>query len=416
MHPALEPSNLDRLTKGLRTRAKAAIAGSADQRLQFVLLLTKKMSDWPSEDLPLLLPIFGIILDPTNIDTALNQLDSPTVQPDSDVRVVGALFSLRGIQLLMARDAVPSEVLGELWTLMWPWMEFMDEHRDFLPTIDLLAAAPRHSLFMSLIGMFLADVHVASLIHTSPGVCAVVGSGWLHLTKTKSDPDELAKIYQFLELWFAEREWTAASFDALVMGSGGTRNDLALHIIAPVLRSLPRLDTMVTDHTVFNIGAVFNFVGHTTGVFGRRGDPAFRDELLSLGIVTALTAVARVFALSNLSTAWNELEKIFHILVDYLSSFPLHVRMLESVRSGLLSTILACGCARNIDETRTPLVKLLRNILPASTVYRSVVWHLQTYLTNMGGTRSCCDFGRPRCCRALEIVSGIGGTAAPTFG
>ncbi|KAF7341838.1 MYND-type domain-containing protein [Mycena sanguinolenta] len=374
MHPSLELSILDRIPMPFRIRAKGAVAGSAEDRLAFVVFSCQKMPDMSPEHLTFILPVLFAILEPDFLKIVPNELDSAVVPFDTGVRVTGILVTLRAISEILGRKGVPSGAYSDLWTRIWPWIELLDDH-ETIQTIDFLPAERGYRLYTSLIYSFLRNDEATEAVYTSSGVCAVVGRAWNYAVITRDDT-ELAKIHQLLECWFTRRGWSRNSFEELVIAAGG-RRDLGAIVLAPVLRLLHTLGVKMTDDAICSLSALFNFVRHTTGVAGAQCDSAFRETLLSLGVVEALTSVSRVFAESRLSIAWDKLGPVFRTLVDYVSSFPCHKWLAQSIRAGLFSLIFFCGSRRHIEATRPSLMKLLQVLLPASSVYRSVLTELR---------------------------------------
>lgn len=104
--------------------------------------------------------------------------------------------------------------------------------------------------------------------------------------------------------------------------------------------------------------------------------PEFHAALLSHGIATALTTVCRALSHSALEVAEIQLKGFLWALADNLGVFPRHRWITESLRAGLLPAIFSCGAGRHIERTGKILVRLLHDILPASTVYHSVLSQL----------------------------------------
>ncbi|KAJ6506823.1 hypothetical protein C8R45DRAFT_1176165 [Mycena sanguinolenta] len=397
MHPTFDLSNLDLLPHPFRTPAKVAIAasGSAEERAGFIMglaiLVCDKIPDMPQENLSLVLPVFPVTLDPALLRTVPNQLDSGIVPHDTRLRVFGMIFTVRATALLLARDAVPLAALGDLWTLIWSWMKLLEKRHDvvqavqadIVQTFQLRSGGYLRSVITSVFGLLLKYDQMVRLMHVSPGVCAVVGRERHRLAKTSPHEADLYRVYQFLERWFTRVGWSPASFEELVLTSGGAREDLAVLVLKPVFTFLLAPDAAVNmrDQTVHTLGALFNFVGHTTGVFREHCDSAFRQALLSHGVIIALTEVSQLFITSGLPTADEEVIRVFYTLVDYQFSFPCHKWIAASISSGLLHIIYVCA-SRLIEGTRSPLYELLR-LLSASSVHRSVLSQMERYLAIM---------------------------------
>ncbi|KAF7341839.1 hypothetical protein MSAN_02039400 [Mycena sanguinolenta] len=260
MHPSLKLSNLDRLPDELRVRAKAAAGGSAEERAHFAMRFVPHLPpDVPLESLPFLLPVFCAILDLSLLDTVSNQLDSPIMTGDAHLRTVGIFCTLRAILALMEHHAIPSAALGDLWTLIWPWMELLDRHHDTVRTLHFLPDVYMHTIFIPLIiGILHKHPQASQSMHATPRLCGVIGKGWVQMLRAANfTKPELGGIYHFLGIWFSETECSPAAFDELVIGVGGTHRDLVALIFELMSRFLPTPDAPLTAETISCLGALF---------------------------------------------------------------------------------------------------------------------------------------------------------------
>ncbi|KAJ6586006.1 hypothetical protein B0H19DRAFT_1228164 [Mycena capillaripes] len=156
---------------------------------------------------------------------------------------------------------------------------------------------------------------------------------------------------------------------------------LASVVVSHINRALPSPDSAVTHQTIFHLVGIVYIVASET-VTGHR-DLALRDALLSHGIITALTTVCRALSRSTLPIVEIELRGLLSALVDHLCSFPRHRWITESLRAGLLHAVFTCATGPHLEEIWTSLEDILRDILPASTVYHSVLLQLRVSFAEM---------------------------------
>ncbi|KAJ6506824.1 hypothetical protein C8R45DRAFT_922986 [Mycena sanguinolenta] len=142
------------------------------------------------------------------LDTMSNQLDSPIMTDETETR-------LRAVEIFYTFP------LGDMWTLMWPWMELLDRHHD---TLHSLSPEDMHTIFIPLIvGILHKYRQVSRSMHATPRLCYVIGKEWVQLLQT-ANFNALESIYRLLSIWFSNRNCRPTSFDELVIGVGCLSN------------------------------------------------------------------------------------------------------------------------------------------------------------------------------------------------
>ncbi|KAJ6526651.1 hypothetical protein B0H19DRAFT_1196718 [Mycena capillaripes] len=374
----------------LKKCASAVASGSAEE----VWPLVDGIDATSSQYLPFITPALYASPDPVEIPTILEWLDSSTPFVHfAAIRSVIArtLIALRGLSDLGFRKAIPVGAHVDLWLRTWPWIEFLDQYRDHLPGCDSILPAPtRYQLFVSLFRFFRENDEADKLIDSCVGSCAVVGRAWCILLDAE-DGEGFSDVCHFIGLWFRQDEWRLDIFEELLTGVGGSRMALASLVVAHINRVHPTPDSAVTRKTVFNLVGVVFFVKKVSGEW----DAAFRDALLAQGIVTALTIVSRVLSASTSSipAVETELKGFFSSLVELLTCFPRQRWIKESLQAGLLPAVFSCAASRHLEVTYDSLDDLLRDILPASTVYYSVLSQLRVSLVDLGDRDARSAFG-----------------------
>ncbi|KAJ6506810.1 hypothetical protein C8R45DRAFT_970620 [Mycena sanguinolenta] len=279
---------------------------------------------------------------------------------------------------------IPSTALVDLWERVGPWIVFLDEYRDHLPGSDTLPPDTRYALFVSFLRFMRKNDKVDQLIDESLALCVVVGRAWHHLSSSEDEEKGLHFVSDFLVRWFKRTSWNAAAFEGLVIGAG-SRRKLASLVVTRFNRCLPSADSPVTDDVVSLLLGATYLVGHSCEAVRGVCDPAFRDALLSQGLITALTTVSGALSRSGLTIPVAEiiLKGLFAALVEYLALFPRRTGIIEALRAGLLPAAFACATPAHIEVTRGSLLELLGDILPASTIYYSVLSQLRVSVVQM---------------------------------
>ncbi|KAF8209629.1 hypothetical protein K438DRAFT_235221 [Mycena galopus ATCC 62051] len=383
MHPSLKLSNLSRLPPFLKRRATAAASGSAEEALALAIGL----ADIAPSNLLLLLPVFYALLDATQIPGIFNHLDSSStrIQDDIRVRIAQILFHLRAIAQIETRVTIPLAVFMDLWIHIGPWIEFLDEYRDHLPGLDVLSPVTRYSMFLSLLRFMRRDGRVSHLINTSVALCVVVGRAWHHLIH--ANETNLENVSHFLASLFEASPRDVPAFEGLVAGAGGTCVDLALLVVSHLNRVVPSPDSIITEQHALLFCGVEHLVVRANGSedAGPVWGTAFRDALLSHGIIPTLMTASRVLSqpTTKLHIAEKRLKGFLTHAIDFMCSFPCSKWIRVALRAGLLPAIFACGTAHHIEATRDLLVVLLQYVLPTSMVYHSVLSQLRISLVEV---------------------------------
>ncbi|KAF7342925.1 MYND-type domain-containing protein [Mycena sanguinolenta] len=376
MHPSLNVSNFSRLPPFLRKRAVAAASGSQED----ALALLKDVTDVAPNYRPFLLPVIYTVLNPARIPMILSRFDSSgSASINSDI--LATRFCLGGLLRLRQSKAIPIGAFADLWTVVWPWIEFLDEYEESLG-VDMAPAMARYEVLVSLIRFLHDDESAMQLIDSTPGVHVVVARAWSYFVIHGPETGMSNVSYFIARLWKNPTTWDSAAFDELIVGAGGTRMDLASVVVSHLKRVLPHPYSRVTRDTVFYLVPIaYLVINHQ--------DPPFRDALSLCGIVTALTTSAQALCRSTLDDAAMPLKPLFSALMQQISSFP-PIWVTEALRAGLLEIVFTPHHRKAIYQALTALV---RNILPAATVYQSALLQLSTSLAQVRHRNPDTTFG-----------------------
>ncbi|KAJ7670064.1 hypothetical protein DFH06DRAFT_1179916, partial [Mycena polygramma] len=345
-----------------------------------LLSLIEGISDIPRAYLPSILPVFYANLDPAEITPILAHVERHTISTRTSC-----------VFLVMPFKAVPSAAFPDIWARVWPWIEFLDEYRNHVPGVELLPETERYSLYMALLDFLGGNSLENRLTDTTVGSYVVAGRAWRCLIHAEEDRG-FAHVCHFLAAGLLRSDkWDSRPFEELVMGAGGTWRDLAWLVVTHIERVIPRV---IADHTVHHLGAILHLAGNI-----REGEwnPAFQSALLAEGIVTALTTASLGLSSSPLAAVEMEIgfKGIALGLTTHLISYPRRRWITESLRAGLLPTVFSTAAARHEENVGLWLRELLEEILPAATVYHSVLSQLRLSLADVGDRDATAFFDDP---------------------
>jgi hypothetical protein len=322
------------------------------------------------------------------LDLPLSVEDIETLR----LRISQIDLSLLAIATMLSVGQIPSPAFLDLWPRIWQWIEFRDTYQDHLPTpLDFKSNVSRYATYMQIFRWFARIPQVGVLITTTPGVYTVVGRAWAHLIDQPGDEgfDDCCK---YLGHWFTSNTWAHTVFEELVSGAGGTRHHLASVILAHLKRVIPTPHYDMTEESVIRLMGPLYI---TRQIMAGDWDVPFRHTLLSRGIITALTSVLCSVGRSTHPIAMLQTKGFLVSLVSGLMSSPAHPRITESLRAGLLPAILSCGSIDTENETTDLLVEVLRDILPGSTVYHSILLQLELSLSEVREVKAETMLARP---------------------
>ncbi|KAJ6462609.1 hypothetical protein C8R45DRAFT_1108255 [Mycena sanguinolenta] len=283
----------------------------------------------------------------------------------------------------MRRSAIPSEAVMDWWMRAAPWIEFLDEYREYLFGLETFPPSTLYAMFIRFLRCMRENGRndqVGRLMDTSLGVCIVVARAWHHLVNAEDDKDGLLNVAYFLVHRRESNEgWDTASLHALLAGAGGpTGMSFASFLVSHFRRLVPRSDSTIASDTPSLLYAATSLLCFKGAV---EGADAFDDALLSLGFGTTLTTVAQALRHGPAGTAHPILNMLVFVLMFYLSASSQNTgrQITDSSRAGLLPAIIFKTTFPG--EVPDPFLdSLLRTILPASTAHHSVLSQLRISL------------------------------------
>ncbi|KAJ6479103.1 hypothetical protein C8R45DRAFT_359051 [Mycena sanguinolenta] len=342
-----------------KARAAAATFGSEEETVAFV----NGLPDVDPRHLPHLMPVVYIGLSTSPIRQILPRFDSSGwASIKGDIARVHS--SMYGLMYLGVSQLINPGARVHLWERLWPWIRFLDEYEESLRGDDLLPVTMRYVRFVTVIRLLHVDESTKQLIDSSPGLYVVLGRAWRHLISV--NPDGMAHVSYFLGTLFQHTNWNLATFDELIVGTGGTRMDLASIAVSHLQDVIPSPDCPVTDEIASSLFGVLHIVSN-------HKDTQFEDALVSSGIIASLTVASRALCGKALLAATVHLKICFGSLVSKIASAPL-ICLPQSLRAGLLEILFTSQAVSPL------LISLLKDVIAPASVYHSVLIQLRTSL------------------------------------
>ncbi|KAJ7652639.1 hypothetical protein B0H17DRAFT_1186443, partial [Mycena rosella] len=368
MHSALALKHLTKLPTALRKRAMAAAGGDTEELR--ALTAVKPSTTNASH----ILPLYYAGLDDSAIPSLVAQLDCSEDLPLLTRRLSRIVLCLQGLLLLDSKDSLPgpSSVWPHIWRRVWPWLDFLNIHRDTLPQLPNISYI--HPL--SLVNVLGKNEETAKLIHLTPGFRILAFRFWTlsfdqtHLVSIQGAFEVFCVYMQNCLLTITEDH----DFEEAIEGSGGSRTSLARLLVNHVKCAV---QSTVISPGVFSMRGVIGLLQARCDM-----DASFRKILIDEGIVAVFTAAACRFASPPFS-AHDNLFNVSFAIKYYLRTAFGHKIVTQAVRSGLLRALLTWG--RMIPPKPQSLQQLddILTILSGSFVYLSVLLQLKTSIDEL---------------------------------
>ncbi|KAJ7648345.1 hypothetical protein DFH06DRAFT_575091 [Mycena polygramma] len=370
MHQLLRLENLSALPLSLRRFALPAARGSWSDLTRLLRLLgeIRDQEAWTR-----CLPIFYANLDPVYI---------PTTEIDGNhPAITRALLILGSLRLLKPSHA-PAVV--DLWPRLWEWLSFLHTYRDYIPSLALLR--PVSYDLLSIITTCSMDSDTSELMGRTPGVREVVMHAWSSLV---GDNNAEETYIGFLNLggilsYFMEAEEPANRAEILDATDGPW--GLTCLIARYIERFMPLAGTAITEETVYLYEGIVAFILDLTEETGETGTVDIAEALLAsvASFTTVICAISR-------SPLWQDMQdRVVDLLqgsfqvLHHLLLAGSHKAICDAIPAGLLPAIIRSSIICDGDDFEcTSLYEVVDIMLPAATVYRSVLLQLEPQLDNV---------------------------------
>ncbi|KAJ7783989.1 hypothetical protein DFH07DRAFT_764355 [Mycena maculata] len=348
MHPELRIENLFNLAESDRATAISAAQGSL-RDLHSVQSLAQTLGPKGMS----LLPVFYCNLDPAAIPSVAD-LDS--VVSSANDSCSRAALSIRGLACVLEHtngrwDTTDGPIV-EFWPRIWSWISYLHKYRDSV--LYFINKDATDTYFDYGIIMHWASVRAKGVLDTSPGICRVLTYTW-KLLLTIRGPSQ-GTVYLLVA--------------NLLDGAGGAYSDLADLMVLHMRCATLTPESNVARSTLFHmVGAGTMLMMIVSDVTG-----PLNATLLSHGIIKAEVGALRSLVKFAATTGIHECIEgscLPHVL-NLLELPPGYPSLRRALKAGL---IIHRGQQPGIPYIH--LKELLVQILPQSTVYRSILLQLE---------------------------------------
>ncbi|KAK7040017.1 hypothetical protein R3P38DRAFT_2902853 [Favolaschia claudopus] len=363
MHSFLRLSNLDSLPFSLRRYAVAAANGSV-QDLQHLIANLNRWHDNPQFTRSL--PVFYAALDPVNM------AKSVPVEPDS---ITNAFLSLHSLRKLEKRH---HPVFGDLWPRIWLWISFFTHHPESIPDFR---RSPICLVLLDILSSLTSDEEAHEIVWHTSGVRSIVMEAWQLMKHPRfEDPEGNTYLSDLFEVVHEIPLHSAANFDEIVDTAGGIRG-IARLVMDSIFMLFDFDDRVIIPDTLQSLSGIMAFLNNLGS------SDVLAPALVAAGAVSVFTCMAS----AGIEGSSDDVEDLGHrqyfvlVCIHALHSMlPSYRAMRASLQAGLLrcllyGSILSLG---DLDSSQR-LRKILKRILPASTVYYSVLLELRQQLPGM---------------------------------
>ncbi|KAJ6498229.1 hypothetical protein DFH09DRAFT_1376205 [Mycena vulgaris] len=360
MHASLRLNNVSKLPDPLQALAMAAASGS----LNDLQALHRLIPDSPQSQLRLFIPSFYANLSP-------GQLPDPH-EANLEDRISRATVALEGLSAL--HEHLISRASREVWSAVCDFVQFLDEYDHHHPDAAAASRGPTYLLFITTMFSLSNDAETADLINTTPRVRVFFTKGWAAALEGGKISDQLSgDICHFL---LQRLQLGGPNIMAEVIeGAGGSLDHLAPIIVKHIRHFVPHRDYRMSNEDGFGVLAVFKLLENA----GIREKP-LNEALAAHGMVGCITTVLCALCGSPPIIITEQMIPLsFTVLVTSMAKFPSFPCVKEALDAGLLRGIVL-SASRHMPILRIPLLHLLRDILPASLTYHSVLCSLSAAL------------------------------------
>ncbi|KAJ7478726.1 hypothetical protein B0H11DRAFT_2028458 [Mycena galericulata] len=376
MHDSLHRRNFTKLPLLLRTRAAAAVEGSLDALVKLSIYVTDAKPCGA-----LLLPVFFAGLNATDIPRLLVELDAPFLDSGSALLVTAisrAYASLGAISYLLSEKLIPASAFGDLWPRTWSWIHLLDTHREAIIAISPIWDALRcFGLYASIIVAMSYHPPSAEVIDATDGVRVVLVRSWAVRLRGEDILEDNAFLSICGYISSTLNISVPRNLEEAIEGAGGTRDALASLIVEHITRVLAQDSGR---NKAFSLSVVVQLLAHEYSVIPAGPiHSTLHEALLRHGIVAAMTSVVGVVSGADFPSHERDnylIEAYLLSLVWYFKQPEGYHSIAESLKAGLLSTLVACGL-REHSLFANALRRTL-DTLSTSLVYRTVL--MQVYI------------------------------------
>ncbi|KAJ7065683.1 hypothetical protein C8F01DRAFT_1126400 [Mycena amicta] len=278
---------------------------------------------------------------------------------------------------------------ADIWTRMWPWLQFIDNHRSKLPFLPSEPLDSERLLDETFLAIVTALILCAKRTHfvsgsqlAQPGVLCRLIRAWRYIhtmTPLKRAHDAQMTLFRFLA---ASNFFSDAQKAEIRAGAGGTDDDVAhlamLHFAKNIelLKSSSEYDNR-TGASTFSMLICFmnNYEPPPKEVPVVIEQPAFWAAVCARGFLPLVSKYLLIYARrdkskSVLSRMDSRIDRALSLVVLIFFMPPGHLRIPEAVEHRLLEAVLRL---HDSDSTHLKVQLILETIFPAHLVRVAVL-------------------------------------------
>ncbi|KAJ7660275.1 hypothetical protein DFH06DRAFT_1401716 [Mycena polygramma] len=295
--------------------------------------------------------------------------DTPLAQLRFFIPAFYANLATRDIPDL--RQHLVSRAHGEVWSAAWAWIRFLEECEKCRPGETRTATNDLHLLYLGTILSLSQDTEILPTIISTPGVRVLFSKGWVVAVNRLQTSDKL--MLQLVKFLLRTNPRDPPNLEELIEGAGGSPNNFASLLVNHIRLPAPHRDHALSDQDGLALLPIFVFI-HDVGLM----DGPLRSPLVESGLIKCVITALCTLCGNTITLTAELLPASFAVLVAHMMAHPGFPAMKEALAAGLLR-ILVCA-NRRMPHLDFGLHLLLRDILPKSLVYHSVLSVIQAAL------------------------------------
>ncbi|KAJ7155634.1 hypothetical protein C8R46DRAFT_1356107 [Mycena filopes] len=364
MHQSLRLENLESLPISVRRFATPAAKGSVPDLERLIVLLRD------AEDPKLYqkcLPVFYAHLDPARIPTEENLCTIAATRGALTLSIFRDMTYLEDIKFL--RPPLP-----DLWARVWPWLVFFHAHRE-----SLLPPFGRPDAYVELVS-FVCCFHdlntpFGDAMSQTAGLRFLLMDAWPLLLDSCTEGD-LDGFDDFCDI-ICHISIKDPQHAAEILRGAGSPMGLASLVLRSINVIIHRRRSSFDEDSIARLQELVQFLGNL------KCNASITRALVSAGVPGALTSAAR-----ECMSMGNDPATRLRVALDCLGVLQNLVRchraMRASLSAGLLRLVVdSASMSSDIDAPECLGLRImLSQVLPASTVYSSVLTQLKRQLTD----------------------------------
>ncbi|KAJ7611387.1 hypothetical protein DFH06DRAFT_1485284 [Mycena polygramma] len=301
-------------------------------------------------------------------------MDAASALPHSLILRVILVYEI--LDTVLGQDQLPSGAFPDLLPRVWAWFKFLDTYCDSHSDIKS-HSFDVYTFFVRIMYRLRRKGTATHIFNNTPGLRSLVIRAWAMFLDTD---DFLGNptFFQLSQMMMDLEAHAPINFQEILVGARGGVFELA----TLVSRHISAYGGQ-TRHTQFVC-----LIGALEVLRDTEDNSACCAALLEQGIVTALTGL--IYKLSTRSDAKELLVGLFLALTNKLNVVPGYRWIAESLRAGLLKSIVLCA-KHHPSSVPESLDVLLTETLPRAMVYYSVLVHVEKTLPETRSLASSFD-------------------------